>query len=352
MLNAACIVSLAATMASAQIDEARLMETLRSLPVPRAALGSAESKQNLAATEDLIEARLRELGYEVREEAFDWPVTPRRWGPAKKEPGPEQPVDAKSPANEPSEPAKPVELLPVRNLVAEIRGVGSPNQVLLVGAHFDGFEESGAADDNGTGTAALLELARSLKDTKPRRTIRLVFFTLEENGLVGSRRHLSLWKAEDKRREAAGEPRETIVGMMSLETIGYYTDEPDSQKSPIPPIKDVFEPPTVGNFIAITGIAKHREFSTRLGELMTEAQQRVPVMMVDRFPIAPPDLLRSDHAPFLLEGIPAVMITDTANFRNARYHKPEDTPDSIDGPRFARVVEALDHAIRGLADRE
>lgn len=215
----------------------------------------------------------------------------------------------------------------------------------MVGAHFDSFEGSGGADDNGTGTAALLELARTLKDSAPERTIRLVFFTLEENGLIGSRHHLALWKSKRATEEK-------LVGMISLEMLGYYTDAEGSQKSPIPAIKGIFEPPTVGNFIAVTGIKKHQAFSGKLGRVMGEAQDKVPVMMADMFPIAPPDLLRSDHAPFLLEGVPAVMITDTANFRNGNYHKATDTVETIDAARFGAVVVALDKAIRELSKHE
>ena len=311
------------------------MDGLRALPAPRSALGPDEHRANLAATEELILAKLKELGYEVREEAIKWPIQERKW----RTPG----TEAK-PAEEAKPAAEPV-VLETRNLVVDITGSTHPTEVLVVGAHFDCFEGSGGADDNGTGTAALLELARTLKDSAPERTIRLVFFTLEENGLIGSRHHVALWKSTRATEEK-------LVGMISLEMLGYYTDAEGSQKSPIPAIKGIFEPPTVGNFIAVTGIKKHQAFSGKLGRVMDDAQDKVPVMMADIFPIAPPDLLRSDHAPFLLEGIPAVMITDTANFRNGNYHKASDTVETIDAARFGAVVVALDKAIRELSKHE
>ena len=328
--------AISASMVVVEPDQARLMETLQALPTFRAALGDDASRENLIKTEHLIRDRLKNDGYEVVEEVIEWPVKPRVGGRAK-----QQASDEK----------QEVEVLTTRNLYVDVKGSEKPEEVLLIGAHFDVFEGAGGADDNGTGTAALLELARVMKGSTPKRTIRLVFFTLEEVGLIGSRRHHAMWVKENQRRKEAGEAEERIVGMMSLEMLGYYTDEENSQKSPIPPIKDVFEPPTKGNFIAITGVAAGKEFSGALATFMGEVEGAVPVMRADFFPVPPPDTLRSDHAPFLLAGIPAVMITDTANFRNPHYHKPSDVVETIDEDRFFKVTQALAHAIKKLADR-
>ena len=325
-----------ASFVFAQPDQTRLMETLKALPMSRAALGDDASRENLMKTEELIRERLNSDGYEVKEEVIEWPIRPRVGGRANGEDGAEK-----------KEPA----ILTTRNLRVDITGSEKSEEVLLIGAHFDVFEGAGGADDNGTGTAALLEMASVMKDAKPKRTIRLVFFTLEEVGLIGSRRHHALWMKENQRRKEMGEPEERIVGMMSLEMLGFYSDEENSQKSPIPPIKDVFEPPTKGNFIAITGIAAGKEFSGALAKFMGEVEDAVPVMRADFFPVPPPDTLRSDHATFLLAGIPAVMVTDTANFRNPHYHKPSDVVETIDEDRFFKVTQALAHAIKKLADR-
>ncbi len=137
-----------------------------------------------------------------------------------------------------------------------IPGRELPNEVVLIGAHFDAVPGAPGADDNGTGTAALLEVARVLKNHPTKRTIRLVFFNLEECGLVGSSRYVDQagpdWKGGKNREGQAQPATEKIVGMVSLEMLGYFSDEPNSQKSPLPPIKDVFDPPTVGDTIAVT----------------------------------------------------------------------------------------------------
>jgi hypothetical protein len=132
--------------------------------------------------------------------------------------------------------------------------------------------------------------------------------------------------------------------MVSLDMLGFYSDEPGSQQSPIEPIKGIFEPPTVADFIAVATIAVHRQFSQRLNTEMLAGSPDLKTLVVDFLPIPTPDLLRSDHAPFLLLGIPSVIMSDTANFRSPHYHQATDTIETIDAVRFTRVVEGLAHA--------
>jgi Zn-dependent M28 family amino/carboxypeptidase len=321
-------------LAGPDVQQDRLMETLRALPTSRAALGNADSREGLRRTEQLIETRLRELGYEPVVQEFQWALPARSFGEA--------------------EEIKPEERT-YRNFSVDITGTEKPGEVLIVGAHFDAVPGTPGADDNGTGAAALLELARVLKDRRMSRTVRLVFFNLEEVGLVGSSQYVrQLREAGAVGKPAKGEgkkARERIIGMISLESIGYFSDEPNSQKSPIPPIKDVFEPPTVGDNIALVGFARDGAFVRTLERGMLASSPELKVAAF-AFPVALPDLLRSDHAPFHAAGVPAVMLTDTANFRNPHYHKPTDTVETIDAERYARVVRGVVGAVEAVANAQ
>lgn len=295
----------------------RLIGALRELPERRSAGGDAAHHAGLAEAEEWIARTLRESGYDPTLERIEWSVPthaePTVWN----------------------------------NIVVEIVGRTRPREVLLVGAHFDAVPMTPGADDNGTGTAALLELARVFKDFPAERTVRFVFFNLEEVGLVGSRQYAAKFR---ERQESAPEgERETIVGMLSLEMLGYFRDDPASQKSPIKEVKGVFTPPTVGDFIALVTTAAHREFNGVLAGAMESAAPGLKVARLDFMPVAVPDMLRSDHAPFLALGVPAVMVTDTANFRNPNYHKPTDTADTIDTARFTLVVKGLAGAVEKMA---
>jgi hypothetical protein len=323
-----------------EVSQEGLLAHLKAIPAPRSLLGGPQERENLLKTEDFIQKTLAELNYSVVDEPFTYPIRPRRWGPAQTLQPDEISTDA---------PGKDEESLRVRNLIVEIPGRTFPSEVLLVGAHMDGFEHAGAADDNGTGVAALLEVARVLKDEPMERTVRLVFFTLEENGLVGSRHHLKKWQAAQQQANAEGKPEESIVLMVSLEMLGCFTDEPNSQRSPLPPIKGVFEPPTTGNFLAVVSIKPYQDLSSRWGTLMAEGSDALPIMNADFFPVAIPQIMRSDHAHFILAGIPALMVTDTADFRTARYHTSDDVVEHLDMQRFTRAVKGAIHATRTFA---
>jgi len=321
------------------VDGARLMATLRELPTARAALGDEASRAGLVATEELLLTKLRALGYEPREQAIRWALPARGWGRD----------DADAPAAEGAEPPPPPTQW--RNIWVDLPGTDLAHEVLLLGAHFDAVPGSPGADDNGTGTAAALELARVLYGIKSRRTIRIAFFNLEEVGLIGATRYVaSLTPPPVEEGDAEAPPQERIVGMVSMEMLGYFSDEPGSQKSPIPAIEGVFTPPTVGDTICIVGIAKHRAFSGSLDTAMRASAPALKTTLVDFLPVPVPDMLRSDHRPFLMAGIPAVMLTDTSNFRNPHYHLPSDTIDTLDPERFTLVVRALAGAAVTLAD--
>lgn len=341
-----------------EVDPIRLMETLRALPTRRAAAGTQEDRDGLIATEALIDRSLRELGYTPTVETFYWTAIPgvkvlrtEPDGTPVLDPAHAQPVQL-SPDTRPALGT----IGPWHNYVVEIKGSEKPDEVILVGAHFDAYLLAPGADDNATGVAALLELARVLRDRPLKRTVRLAFFNLEEVGLVGSRHHAAQWLAQ---RSAARDER--IVLMLSLEMLGYFSDAPNSQKSPMPPIKGVFEPPTVGDFIGLATTQKHAATLSAFESSLRRAQPTLKVFSTSVFPDVDAassllsferNILRSDHAAFLLIGQPGIIVTDTSNFRNPHYHTPSDTIDTIDAPRFALVTRALAGAIADWATPE
>jgi Zn-dependent M28 family amino/carboxypeptidase len=228
---------------------------------------------------------------------------------------------------------------PVRNIEIELAGATRAGEIIVVGAHYDAVIGAPGANDNGSGVAAVLELARLLKGAAPARTLRLVFFVNEEPPFyrgheMGSRRYAARSK----------ERRETIVAMLSIETIGYYSDEPRSQHYPFP--LSFFYPDT-GDFIAfVSNLASRRLLRDALGAFRRHAA--FPSEGVAA-PAALPGIDWSDHGSFWAEGYPALMVTDTAPFRYRHYHTREDTPDKVDYERLARVTDGLARMLRELA---
>lgn len=331
--------------------EDRLLSDLRSVPAKRAALGDAEHREGLVRTEAWLLDQLKAAGLTATPQEFVW-ASPALKAAVVGKDGPE--------------PAADDARFKFRNYVVEFPGSDLAREVLLLGAHYDAVPNAPGADDDGSGFVGLLEIARELKDKPHRRTIRLVFFTLEEVGLIGSMHYVKEkradWTTTRDDSKVGPElppgqpapPKEKLVGMVSLECIGYFSDKEGSQTSPIPKIGDKpildLKVPTKGTFIGMAGIARHREFSQRLLKEMQAKEPALEVLAADMLPIAPPDFLRSDHAPFLLNGQPAVILTDTANFRNPNYHKPTDTPDTLDAKRWATVVRAVAKAASAIAD--
>ncbi|HYE02185.1 MAG TPA: M28 family peptidase [Phycisphaerales bacterium] len=286
------------------VSPERLMETLRALPTRRAAWGDADSQAGLRATEELVLARLRELGFQPILQEVDWVGGAR-------------------------------ERQPWHNIIVELPGAQWPEQVLVVGAHIDAVAGSPGADDNASGVAALLELARVLRTVPMRRTVRLCFFNLEEVGLVGSSRY-----AHELSRQVQEGTAPKPIGMIALDMLGFYSTEPNSQTWPRLPIRGIKLPRTA-DFIAVGGLLNNQHFSRPLIEAMRQAAPEATIFAGDLLPIAIPDFLRSDHAPFLAMGVPAVLISDTANFRSPHYHRATDTIETIDQARYVAVVRAL-----------
>jgi len=227
----------------------------------------------------------------------------------------------------------------VRNIVAEKRGSSNTEEIVLVGAHYDSVLGSPGANDNGSGVAALLELARLLAKRGSPRTVRFVAFVNEEPPFTYTAEMGSLVHA--KASKARGDD---IQAMLSLETIGYYADEPGSQQYPFP-LRWFY--PDTANFIGFVGNLSSRKLvRSTLGAFRRHASFPAEGAAV---PEQIPGVGWSDHWSFWQAGYRAIMVTDTAFYRYAHYHTERDTPDKVDYERTARVVAGLARVIANLA---
>lgn len=228
----------------------------------------------------------------------------------------------------------------VSNLEVQLAGSDDNGDIVVVGAHYDSVEGTVGANDNASGVAATLELARMLSATRPRKTIRFVFFVNEEPPFFQNAEMGSLVYARQLRHEGV-----RVSAMLSLETIGYYSEEPGSQK--YPPVLGWFYP-SRGNFIGFVGNTESRALVRQSIRAFRETT---------RFPsegVAAPENLPgvgwSDHWSFWQQGYPAIMITDTAVFRYPYYHTPLDTADKVDFQKMARVVDGVEKVVVSLAN--
>jgi Zn-dependent M28 family amino/carboxypeptidase len=229
----------------------------------------------------------------------------------------------------------------VRNLEVTLRGREWPDSIVVVGAHYDAVDGTPGADDNASGTAALLELARRLAGTAPRRTVRLVAFTLEEPPHFWKESMGSLVYARAARARG-----DAIVAMLSLESLGYFSEAPESQR--YPPILGWFYP-TVGDFVGVVGNVQSRALvHDVVGHLRSQSAVRtVGTATLNAFP----GVGWSDHWSFWQVGYPAVMLSGTATYRNPHYHERSDRPETLDYVRLAHVVTGIERTVRHLADR-
>jgi aminopeptidase YwaD len=301
---------------AAPISDSSIEAQIRAIPTARVATPERAMSAGLESAEGILLRTLTRYGYSPRLEPIPWPSEAMAAG--------------------------------WNNIIVEIPGNTRPDEVLIVSAHYDAVQGSPGADDNASGVAGLMEIARRLSSpafaAQTQRTVRFALFNVEEEGLDGSFEHARLAELR------AGE--EQIVGVINLEMIGYFTDEPNSQRSPIPRIPGVFEPPTVGNTITLVANQASSAFARELNDLMRAGSPLLKTFLVDFIPgngDAVPDTQRSDHAPFWMIGVPAVMVTDTSNFRNPHYHKPTDTIETLDLQRTAQVVEGIEHAVRVMS---
>ena len=257
----------------------------------------------LHAAERYIGDTLRRLGYEVRRQNYE-----------------AQGVDC-------------------ANLEVVIEGAARAAEIVLAGAHYDTVPGSPGADDNASGVAAVLELARLLRGAKPARTLRLVAFVNEEPpfffwGEMGSKVY-----AQEARRRG-----DDIRVMLSLEMLGCYSDEKGSQG--YPPLLGHFYP-AEGNYIAFVSNLRSRRALRSLVDAFRAASDFPAEKLAA--PALVPGIGWSDQLSFWRAGYPAAMVTDTAFHRYRHYHKPTDTPEKLDYERMARVVDGLAGTLEALA---
>jgi Zn-dependent M28 family amino/carboxypeptidase len=229
-----------------------------------------------------------------------------------------------------------------KNIEVEILGKSYSDEIIVVGAHYDSVIGSPGANDNATGVAAVLEFARLLKGQNLSRTLHLVAFANEEPPFFQTENMGSLVYARLSKKKG-----ENIVAMLSIETIGYYSDAKGSQRYPFP---FSFFYPSTGNFIGFVGNTSSREL---LHQSIASFRRHAS------FPsegVAAPGWMTgigwSDQWSFWKEGYPGIMITDTALFRYHYYHTEGDTPDKVDYGRMARVVAGLRRVIIELASED
>ncbi|WP_437188024.1 M20/M25/M40 family metallo-hydrolase [Planctomicrobium sp. SH668] len=231
----------------------------------------------------------------------------------------------------------------VANIIVERLGTTRPEQVLIVGAHYDTVPTTPGADDNASAVAVLLELTKELVGNDFDRTVRFVFFPCEEPphydlGEMGSQLNAKRCRIQD----------EKIVGMLCLEMLGYYTDEPNSQRLP-PGIPKWLEWafPKKGNFLASVSNLESMWLLMKF-RLGFKRACRFPLFSIP-LPEKISDIRRSDHASYWDQQFPAIMLTDTSYLRNANYHRETDTPETLDYPRMVQVTRGISGAIRFLA---
>jgi Zn-dependent M28 family amino/carboxypeptidase len=226
-----------------------------------------------------------------------------------------------------------------RNISVEIEGTKRKGEIIQVGAHYDTVSGSPGADDNGSAVAVLLELPRMIKGLALERTVRLTAFVNEESPFSFTSDMGSMVFARACRRRG-----EDIRAMLSLECLGFYRDEPGSQRLPFL-LRHVY--PDQGNFIAFVGNIRAHGLVRRCVRSF-RSEVRFPCEGA-ALPAIIPGVSWSDHWSFWRNGYRAVMVTDTAFYRNPNYHTAGDLPETLDPLRTARVAFGLTGVIRDLA---
>ena len=218
------------------------------------------------------------------------------------------------------------------NVVAELPGSSAAEEVVVVAAHLDAFYAG--ADDNSSGVAVMLDLARVASQRRFARTLRFVAFDLEERGARGSTRYVDAGHADD------------VVAAFVLECVGYTDHRAGSQQSPTG-----FELGEVGDSLVVVGNGDSRELAREMlaiNHALGLTKLRAAIAGGSGAYFLAGALLRSDNGPFWLRGLPALMLTDSANYRNPNYHQASDTPETLD-PTFMAATARITAAAVGVS---
>jgi len=215
-----------------------------------------------------------------------------------------------------------------KNIVAEKKGRASPDRVFIVGAHYDTVPGTPGADDNASGIAVLLEIARSIQSVCLEGTVRLIAFSLEEYNSVGSSRYV----------ESLKKGKEEILGMISLEMVGFTGPKQD-----YPPYLDPKYYPNVGDFIAIIGNERSQKLLERVCQSFKTHIPQLPLefLMVPRDGKGMEEVRLSDHSTFWDQGLPALLVTDTSFLRNPNYHLPSDRIETLNFEFMQKVATGV-----------
>lgn len=226
------------------------------------------------------------------------------------------------------------------NIIVDIPGTTNTSEILVVGAHYDSVEGTPGANDNASGVGALIEIAKYISKNPVARGVRFIAFANEEPPYFQTEEMGSLVYVNTLKNS-----KENIIGMISIETIGYFTNEPNSQM--YPRLFDIFYPST-GNFITFIGNLESRALVSKSISLFRE-NSLVPSEGISS-PEFIPGISWSDHWSFWVHGYKAIMVTDTAPFRYEHYHKSTDTPDKLNYKQYARSVYGLMRVVEGIAN--
>jgi Zn-dependent M28 family amino/carboxypeptidase len=210
---------------------------------------------------------------------------------------------------------------------------------VIIGAHYDVAGEYPGADDNASGVAVLVELAQMLGKQRPAKRVDLVAFTLEEPPIFRSEQMGSWVHAQSVKDEGA-----QVRGMISVEMVGYFSDEPGSQQYPAPALRAVYG--DRADFISVVGRVNDVALLHTVKGAMASISG-VPVHSING-PRSIPGIDFSDHASYWDHGFPALMVTDTSFYRNPHYHTATDTPETLDYHRMGIVAQQLYAAIVAL----
>ncbi len=225
------------------------------------------------------------------------------------------------------------------NVVAERVGTDNQAGTILVGAHYDSVFQSPGADDNASGVAVVLEVARLLGMEATPRTLKLALFDKEEAGLLGSRAFA-----------AKVSHLKDLRGVIVMDMVGYACYTSGCQKYPagLP----ITPPSDKGDFLAVVGDTEHLPLLNSFGQNVQD-NTRLPAVLTVPIPLKgllTPDTLRSDHAPFWYQGVGAVLVTDTANLRTPHYHNQSDVANTIDSNFFTGAAQVIVNTTKKLLD--
>lgn len=227
------------------------------------------------------------------------------------------------------------------NIIVTISGVRNPDETVIVGAHYDTVFGTPGADDNASAVAILLEMCRMLKNFSSGRTLKLVFFVNEEHPLFRSEYMGSYVFARETKAK-----NENITAMICLEMVGYYGDTKGGQTFPLPLMNLIYS--SSPNFIAVVGNISSRNIVAKVKQSFGDSS-RIPVETLTTVRFVP-GVDFSDHLSFWKMGYPAVMITDTAFYRNPNYHTERDTIDTLDFSKMSELLKGLIQAAKDLTN--